>query len=141
MKYSSALYLIFLLSLSNIQSSNHLIQAQTMKTPEVPVYRKAFINGKIYTVNEKQPYAEAVVVEGNKIIFVGSNKDAQKMIDESTEVVDLKGKLMLPGFFDAHLHMMSGGFYTIGVDLRPAKSSGEFIKILKDYVVKYPGRW
>ncbi len=109
------------------------IQAQQMKT--------AFINGKIYTVNEKQPYAEAVVVEGNKISFVGSNEEAKKFIDASTNIIDLKGKLMLPGFIDDHVHFISGGLYLLGIDLRPANSTTEFRKILKDYVDRYPNKW
>ena len=109
------------------------IQAQTMKT--------AFINGKIYTVNEDQPLAQAVLVEGNKIVFVGLNEEAKKLIDASTEVIDLKGKLMLPGFIDNHVHFITGGFYLLGIDLRPANTTSEFKKILKDYSQKHPGKW
>ncbi len=102
---------------------------------------KAFLNGKIYTVNENQPLAEAVVTEGNKILFVGSNEEAKKLITGSTEVIDLKGKLMLPGFIDDHTHFVSGGFYLQGIDLRPAKSTSEFEKILKNYVSTRKGKW
>ncbi len=105
------------------------------------VSKKAFINGKIYTVNEKQPLAEAVVVHGNKIIFVGSNTEAKSYIDDNTEVIDLKGKLMLPGFIDNHVHFISGGFQLLGIDLRVAKSTKEFKDILKDYVSKNEGKW
>lgn len=109
------------------------ISAQNMKT--------AFINGNVYTVNENQPTAQAVVVEGNKIIFVGSNDDAKKIIDPDTKLIDLDGKLMLPGFIDNHVHFISGGFYLLGIDLRPANSTTEFRKILKEYADKYPSRW
>ncbi len=109
------------------------IQAQTMKT--------AFINGKVYTVNENQPLAQAVVVDGNKIVFVGSDEDAKNLIDPSTEVIDLKGKLMLPGFIDNHVHFITGGFYLLGIDLRPANSTTEFKQILIDYSEKHPGKW
>lgn len=109
------------------------ISAQTMKT--------AFINGKIYTVNENQPIAQAVVVDGNKIVFVGSDEDARNIIDSQTEIINLNGKLMLPGFIDNHVHFLSGGFYLLGIDLRPANSTMEFKKILKDYVEKYPNKW
>ncbi|MEP0860218.1 MAG: amidohydrolase [Ignavibacterium sp.] len=122
-------HLFFLL----IIFSSIILQAQEMK--------KAFINGKIYTVNDNQPLAEAVVVEGNKIIFVGSSSDAKKLIDNSTEVIDLKGKLMLPGFIDNHVHFVSGGFYLLGIDLRPANSTNEFKNILKNYAAKHPGKW
>ncbi len=102
---------------------------------------KAFLNGKIYTVNPKQPLAEAVIIKANKILFVGTNEDAKKIIDKSTEIVDLKGKLMLPGFIDDHTHFVSGGFYLQGINLRPAKSTTEFKKILKDYVATHKGKW
>ena len=103
--------------------------------------RTAFINGKIYTVNEKHPIAQSVIVQGDKILFVGSDKDAKKYIDNTTDIIDLKGKLMLPGFIDGHTHFMSGGFYLIGLNLNPAKSRAEFVQILKDYVKGKEGRW
>lgn len=109
------------------------IQAQNMKT--------AYINGKIYTVNEHQPLAQAVLADGNKIIFVGSNDDIKKLIDQNTTVTDLGGKLMLPGFIDAHVHFINGGFYLLGIDLRPALSTDEFKAILKEYAKKNPGKW
>lgn len=106
-----------------------------------PSNKKAFINGKVYTVNDKQSLAEAVLVEGNKIIFVGSTDEVKKMIDASTELIDLNGKLMLPGFIDDHVHFTSGGFYLQGIDLRPAKSTSEFKEILKKYAEKNKGKW
>ena len=109
------------------------IEAQTMKT--------AFINGKIYTVNENQPLAQSVIVEGNKILFVGSDIEAKQFIDSNTKVIDLYGKLMLPGFIDNHVHFISGGFYLLGIDLRPANSTTEFRTILREYVSKYPNKW
>jgi predicted amidohydrolase YtcJ len=129
----SFLFLLVLINLLILQSFNHLIFAQQMK--------KAFINGKIYTVNEKQPYAEAVVIEGNNIIYVGSEKGADKYTDAGTEVIDLKGKLMLPGFNDSHLHFTPGGKYLLGINLRPALSKEEFVNILKEYAKGKVDRW
>jgi len=127
MKYSLRHFFIILVcSLAILQSFNISIQAQTMS--------KAFINGKIYTVNEKQPYAEAVVVEGNKIIYVGSESGAQKYINAKTEVINLESKLMLPGFNDSHLHFISGGNYLLGINLRPALSKEELVKIIEEYI-------
>ena len=103
--------------------------------------KTAFVNGKVYTVNEEQPYAEAVLVDGNKIAFVGSNDDVKKLTDDNTTVIDLNGKLMLPGFIDSHLHFTSGGYYLLGINLRPAKSKEEFVQILKKYVEGREGRW
>jgi len=112
---------------------NPTIFSQQMKT--------AFINGKVFTVNISKPYAEAVVVEDGTIKFVGSTKNANNYIDDQTEVIDLRGKLMLPGFIDSHLHFTSGGFYLLGINLRPALSKAEFVFILKDYVKDNEGRW
>jgi len=103
--------------------------------------RNAFINGKIYTVNEKQPFAQAVITEGNKILFVGSNTDAEKYINKETSVTNLNGKLMLPGFIDDHTHFTNGGFYLLGLDLSKAKNKEEFKNILKEYVSTRKGRW
>ncbi|MDZ7624572.1 MAG: amidohydrolase family protein [Ignavibacteriaceae bacterium] len=79
-----------------------------------------------------------MIVEGNKIKFVGSTNEARKLIDASTEVIDLDGKLMLPGFNDSHLHFTSGGSYLLGINLRPALSKEEFVEIIEDYIAKDP---
>lgn len=101
----------------------------------------AFINGKIYTVNEKQPLAEAVVIQGNKILFVGTNEDYAKHVNNESVIIDLQGKLMLPGFIDNHTHFISGGFYLNGIDLRNAKTTAEFINLIKEYAESKPGKW
>ena len=64
--------------------------------------------GTIYTVSASQPHAESVAVIGDKIVFVGSNKDAEPLIGPETSVVELEGRLVLPGLFDAHLHPVRG---------------------------------
>ena len=104
-------------------------------------HKKAFINGVIYTVNDKQPNAEAVLVDNDRIIFVGTSGEVRKKCDYSTKIIDLKGKFLIPGFNDAHLHFVSGGFYLMGIDLRPAKSIEEFREILAGCVKKYPAKW
>lgn len=102
---------------------------------------KLFYNGKIYTVNDLQPFVEAVVTRNDKIIFTGSLTGAEKILLPGYEKIDLQGKLMLPGFIDNHVHFISGGFYLNGIDLRAAKSTTEFVQILKEYVEKHPGQW
>ncbi len=61
-------------------------------------------NGKVYTVNEDQPWAEAVAVQGQNIVYVGNNAGARAFIGEDTIVADLRDKMMLPGFIDTHSH-------------------------------------
>ncbi len=64
-----------------------------------------YTNGRIYTVDEKQPSAEAVAIKDGKFIVVGSADDAKAVTGDATKVVDLGGKLVLPGLHDQHVHI------------------------------------
>jgi predicted amidohydrolase YtcJ len=68
----------------------------------------ALINANVYTVNEKQPYASAIAIKNGRIIYVGSNDGIKPYIGEQTRKTDMQGKLLLPGFQDAHIHPMEG---------------------------------
>jgi predicted amidohydrolase YtcJ len=99
-------------------------------------------NGKIFTVEKAMPWAEAVAVRDGKIIAVGTDDEVKKLIGNSTQAIDLQGKLVLPGFNDAHLHFANGGLYLLGIDLHPARNEKEFVSILKIYIEKIPkGEW
>ena len=101
-----------------------------------------FYNGKIYTVDARSSVAEAIVVENGRILYVGSTPEARAAWSDSrTKMVDLGGKLMLPGFIDNHTHFADGGMYLLGVDLREAKSTTEFKSILKKYVETHKTEW
>jgi hypothetical protein len=104
-------------------------------------HKRVFINGKIYTVNPEQPYAEALVVVKNRIAFVGTNEQAEKFVDEETETINLDGKLVLPGFIDAHAHFIKGGFSQQNINLRNVKSPSEFRQLIKNYVSTHQGEW
>lgn len=103
--------------------------------------KTAFLNGKVYTADAKNKWTQAVLIQGNRIVYTGTDAEVKKMTDAKTKIVDLKGKLLLPGFIDNHTHFISGGFYLNGLDLRPAKSTAEFKQLLKDYVKKHPKGW
>lgn len=77
-----------------------------------------FHNGCVYTVTESAPWAEAVVVTGNSITFVGDNAAARALAGPDTEVIDLAGKLLMPGFVEGHIHPFLGSFLSTGVDLQ-----------------------
>lgn len=100
-----------------------------------------FVNGAIWTVDKSMPNAEAVAVQGGRIVAVGSNEEIGKLAGAKTKRVDLHGKRMLPGFIDDHTHFMSGGFQLQSVDLRYAKSEQEFAALIKTRAEKNPGRW
>lgn len=100
------------------------------------------LNGKIWTVNDAQPLAEAVACLGSRIVAVGSNGEIRKWVGPGAEVIDLGGKLVLPGFNDAHVHFFSGGEDLASVQLRDAKSEDEFRKRIAEFAAKQPaGRW
>ena len=90
----------------------------------------AIINGKNYTVDEKLQIAEADITQGERIVLVGSQKAAGEFIVKDSRIVDLKGRLMLPGFIDNHTHFTQGGLHLLGIDLRSAKSTQEFSTLL-----------
>ncbi|TFG78370.1 MAG: amidohydrolase, partial [Chrysiogenales bacterium] len=99
-------------------------------------------NGKIFTVDANQPWAQAVAIREGKFVAVGSDAEIKKLAGKNTEMVDLKGRLALPGFNDAHVHFANGGLYLLGIDLRPACDEKEFVSILKVYIEKLPeGEW
>ena len=82
--------------------------------------------GNIYTVNDRQPRAEAVAVKGDRIVFVGSNREAQKYIGKKTRVIDLKGETVVPGMTDAHHHLEGVGFREMTLNLEGVNSLEEF---------------
>ena len=96
--------------------------------------RKLYFNGTIITVNENQPTVEAVLIENEKIIKVGSKDEVFELKDSETELVDLEGKTMLPGFIDSHSHITAVAQTLMIVNLSEANSKEEFISMLKEYV-------
>ena len=66
-----------------------------------------YTNGRIYTVDEARPWAEAVAIKGGELIVVGSNADVQAVTGDGTEVIDLAGKFVMPGMHDIHLHIQN----------------------------------
>jgi len=101
---------------------------------------KIYFNGKIWTGDTANAWADAIAIKANEIIYVG--KDHQAFKGSNTEMIDLGGKLMLPGFIDNHTHFLSGGYTLSGVNLQKAKTPKEFISILKEFCQKYDDdRW
>lgn len=68
-----------------------------------------YLNGDIFTVSNAQPWAQAVVIKDKRFVFVGANEGARKYIGKDTEVVDLQGKMAMPGLHDAHTHLLWAG--------------------------------
>lgn len=94
------------------------------------------INGKIITLNDSQPEAEAVAVENGKILFVGSDKQTKQFIGDKTKVIDLHGKTVVPGFIDTHAHLTEFGFSLLQIDLRNVSSIKEIQQKLEREVTQ-----
>ena len=102
----------------------------------------AIVNARVHTVDAKLPEAEAVAVCGERIAHVGSTADVRTMAGPSTRVVDAGGRLVVPGFNDAHVHLVAGASELVGVDLRSARSEAELVRRLGEYARRQAeGRW
>ena len=94
-----------------------------------PAADRVFVGGRVFTADPDHPWAEAVAVRGPLLAAVGSDLEVRRLIGEGTEVVDLAGRLVTPGFNDAHLHFL----VLEEADLDGATSAAEFQQRLGDY--------
>ncbi|MGA5688177.1 amidohydrolase [Cytobacillus pseudoceanisediminis] len=96
-------------------------------------------NGKIYTMEEDQPLAEAVAIKDGEIQFVGSSSDAEKYVGEDTKVIDLEGKMVSPGFMDGHTHPPGLWISKLfEVYLAELESHEEYVQAVADFREKNP---
>ena len=101
-----------------------------------------FMNGNIYTMNERQPHAEAIVVDGPWIVFVGSNADANKYQKDGARTVDLAGKTVVPGLTDSHCHIFGIGERELTLNLEGTNTLEDFLSKVKERVAKTEkGKW
>ncbi|XP_042514956.1 protein LONG AFTER FAR-RED 3 isoform X2 [Macadamia integrifolia] len=85
-------------------------------------------NGTIYTSDSSLPFAEAMAIRHGKILRVGSYSSLQDFISDGTKELNLKGKVVVPGFLDSHVHFMYGGLQMARVVLRGVNSKDEFVR-------------
>ena len=76
-----------------------------------------YYGGTIITMNDKQPFVNAVGVEGDKIIATGTLEEVQQKMRTTLNLIDLKGNSLLPGFIDCHMHPMVFIFFLLNLDL------------------------
>jgi predicted amidohydrolase YtcJ len=99
-------------------------------------------NGKIYTVDPALRRVQALAVKGGKIVAVGTSEEIQHWVGDNTEVIDLQGKFVMPGYNDAHTHMVSGGLQMLRINLVGARSRAEFEQRIRDRLKEFkPGEW
>ena len=101
-----------------------------------------FTNANVYTVNGKQPKAEAVAVKGDRIVFVGSSGEVKKYQGANTRVMDLHGSTVLPGLTDAHHHLSGVGLREMTLNLEGITNLQDFLAKVKARVDQAkPGEW
>jgi predicted amidohydrolase YtcJ len=100
------------------------------------------INGNIYTVDPENPRVEAIAVKGDRIMRVGDNADIKKLEGEQTEVIDLEGRFVMPGFIEGHGHFSGLGNSLMNLNFLKAKSWDEIVQMVAEKVKDaQPGEW
>jgi hypothetical protein len=100
----------------------------------------AFVNGTVYTVDAGRSRAQAVSVKDGRIGSVGSDSEIREAIDARTRVIDLRGRMLLPGFQDAHVHPVSGGIDRLQCELHDVFGADEYVAIVRRYAREHPER-
>jgi len=99
-------------------------------------------NGKIYTVDAENAWAEAIAISGDRILAVGSAEKIAETTGQNTQVIDLKGAFVSPGFNDGHVHMDSTGMLITGVNLLDVHEPVAFAERIKGATERLPeGSW
>jgi predicted amidohydrolase YtcJ len=119
---------LLVLSLSGVSSGE-------AKSPAADVI---LIHAKIYTVNARQPWAQALAIRDGKILAVGTDGDITQYRGPSTKVIDGNGRLVLPGFTDCHVHFMDGSFSLQQVNVEDAKNLEQVQGQIKIYAHAHP---
>src|SRR5215467_720851 len=96
------------------------------------------LNARIYTVDAAHPWAEALAIRDGKILAVGTDNEIGHYKGATTSVIDAKGRLVLPGFTDCHVHFMEASLLLQQIYLNDAKTIPEIQKRIKTYAAEHP---
>jgi predicted amidohydrolase YtcJ len=126
-----------------------IAMAQSSTSTETPKADVIFRNANIYTglkdrstFGETQRRAEAMAVRGDRVLAIGGNGEIMKWKGTQTQVIDLHGQLVMPGFNDAHVHLAEAGFQKLSVNLVGVRSLDEFRQRIRERVMNAaPGEW
>lgn len=124
-------YLLFVSFLLILQSCN--LTKKKEKIADV-----IYTNASVHTMNDAAPIAEAVAIRGNEIVFVGSVNDSKEHINDQTEIIDLDGKLLLPGFISTHDHATAFMPFKAGLVMPNNGDPKWMLEQLKNYVAQNP---
>lgn len=102
----------------------------------------AVVNARAWTGDPRRPWADALLVVGDRLAAVGSSAEIKKRVSAETRVIDARGQMLVPGFIDSHLHFLWGGAGLASVQLRDARTRDEFVRRVADFARTIePGAW
>jgi predicted amidohydrolase YtcJ len=99
-----------------------------------------FRNGHVFTADAARTWASAVAIEAGAIVAVGGEEAVRPFLSRADEVVDLGGRLLLPGFVDAHAHPVSGGLERARCDLTSGRTAEHYLRLIQAYAQRHPER-
>lgn len=118
-----------------------LVAIFSCQSPQTPA-DLIITHANIWTGNQAQPSAQAMAISGDTIMAIGTTAQILKYREDSTEVIEMQGELVTPGFIDGHVHFLTGGFNLSSVQLRDAGSPEEFARRIKEFASTLePGTW
>jgi predicted amidohydrolase YtcJ len=118
-----------------------LVPLEAAAAPPAPAADLLLRGGRIWA-GKGLPAASAIAVKAGRVAALGSDADVAPWVGAGTRVVDLHGRLVVPGFNDAHVHFLSGGFGLLSVDLRGARDERDLARLLGDHARTLPkGAW
>jgi predicted amidohydrolase YtcJ len=121
-----------------------LLVTAACSAPETPAPTAslAVTGARVWTGDSAKPWAEAVAVDGDQILAVGSEADIARLIGDDTEVITAEGSMLVPGFIDTHVHFLAGGAAIASVQLRDAQTPQEFTRRVEAFAGSAePGEW
>lgn len=117
---------------------NRSARPDTGELPSTGSFDLVFLNGSVFTGDPARPWARALAVRDDRIAAVGTDPDGIGGIDGTTHVVDLAGRMLLPGFQDAHTHPIHGGLALLTCDLLPCGGPDEALERIRSYASTLP---
>jgi predicted amidohydrolase YtcJ len=132
-------------SMASVGVLGLIVAAAGVGAGQAPATRAAdlaLVGGRIYTVDNAKPWAEAVALTNDRIVAVGTNAEIRALAGPDTRVIDLQGAFVTPGFNDAHVHVESTGALLTGANLLDVHDEARFRQRIAEAVARVPpGAW
>ncbi|PSS26497.1 Amidohydrolase [Actinidia chinensis var. chinensis] len=129
---SASVSILLSIALFPLLRTNYLGNLRGPWSPSSLVADLVVSNGTIYTSDASLPLADSMAVRGGRVLRVGNYSSVQDLAGHGTKVINLEGKVVVPGFIDSHVHLIFGGLQMVRVELRGVNKKDEFVRKVKD---------